>query len=92
MKPVLKAPGTMLLKLRFDEPVSSFAFNCDLRRDNKGILLSREQWLLLCIEMAPISAAVEAGAYTRHFSAHHKRLLRDTLGGPWSISDKNGPG
>jgi len=27
MKPVLKAPGTMLLKLRCDEPLSHFPFN-----------------------------------------------------------------
>ena len=32
MKPVLKAPGTMLLKLRYDEPLSNFAFNFNLRR------------------------------------------------------------
>ena len=30
MKPVLKAPGTMLLKLRDDEPLSSLAFNFNL--------------------------------------------------------------
>jgi hypothetical protein len=27
-----------------------------------------------------------------HFSAHHKRLLWDTLGGPWIFRDKNGSG
>jgi len=32
MNSVLKAPGIMLLKLRYDEPVSSFAFNFNLRR------------------------------------------------------------
>ena len=32
MKPVLKAPGTMLLKLIYDEPLSNFAFNFNLRR------------------------------------------------------------
>ena len=32
MKPVLKAPGSMLLKLRYDGPLSNFAFNCNLRR------------------------------------------------------------
>jgi len=32
MKPVLKAPGTMLLKLRYDGPLSNFGFNFDLRR------------------------------------------------------------
>jgi len=32
MKPVLKAPGTMLLQLRCDEPVPHFAFKVSLRR------------------------------------------------------------
>jgi len=27
-----------------------------------------------------------------HFSAHHKRLLWDTLGGPWSFSHEKGSG
>jgi len=31
-KPVFKAPGTELLKLRCDEPLSCFAFNFNLRR------------------------------------------------------------
>ena len=32
MKPTLKAPGTKLLKLKFDQPLSSFAFKFNLRR------------------------------------------------------------
>jgi hypothetical protein len=32
MKSVLIAPGTMLLDLTHDEPLSNFAFNLDLRR------------------------------------------------------------
>jgi hypothetical protein len=32
MKSVLKAPGTMLLKLGYDEPLSNVAFNFNLRR------------------------------------------------------------
>jgi len=32
MKPTLKAPGSKRLKLWFDEPLSSFAFNFNLRR------------------------------------------------------------
>jgi hypothetical protein len=31
MKPVLTAPGTVLLKLRYDEPPSPFPFNFNLR-------------------------------------------------------------
>jgi hypothetical protein len=32
MRPALNAPGIMLLRLRYDEPVSHFAFNSNLRR------------------------------------------------------------
>ena len=32
IKPALKAPGTMRLKLIYDEPLSTFAFNYNLRR------------------------------------------------------------
>ena len=36
IKPTLKAPGSMLSKLRYDGPVSNFAFNFSLRRYMKG--------------------------------------------------------
>jgi len=32
MKPTLKAPGTKRLKLKYDVPVSNFAFNFNLHR------------------------------------------------------------
>jgi hypothetical protein len=32
MKPMFKAPGSMLLKLIYDEPLSSFTFKFNLRR------------------------------------------------------------
>jgi hypothetical protein len=32
MKPLLKAPGSMILKLRYDGPLSNFAFNFNSRR------------------------------------------------------------
>jgi hypothetical protein len=32
MKPMLKAPGTKLLKLKYDIPPSNFAFKFNLRR------------------------------------------------------------
>jgi hypothetical protein len=47
IKPMFKPPGTKLLKLKYDEPLSSFAFNFNLRRYNAGI---RER-LLLQMEM-----------------------------------------
>jgi hypothetical protein len=36
MKPVLLAPGTKRLKLNHDEPLSSFAFNINLRHYSTG--------------------------------------------------------
>jgi len=36
MKPVLKPPGSILLKLIYDEPLSTFAFKFNLRRYNEG--------------------------------------------------------
>ena len=36
MKPVVKPPGSMLLKLRYDGPLSNFGFNFNLRRYTQG--------------------------------------------------------
>jgi len=38
MKPKLKPPGSKLLKLKFDKPLSDFAFKFNLRRYNTGVL------------------------------------------------------
>jgi hypothetical protein len=54
MKPVLKTPGPTLLKLIYDGPLSNFAFNFNLRRYTKELVLFLE---------APVAS--EAGAYTR---------------------------
>ena len=42
IKPMLKAPGTILLALRCDEPLSNFAFNFNLRRYTWGA--TRQRW------------------------------------------------
>ena len=36
IKPMLQAPGTELLKLKYDGPLSNFAFRFSLRRYSKG--------------------------------------------------------
>jgi len=36
IKPMLKAPETKLLKLKYDTPLSKFAFKFNLRRCPKG--------------------------------------------------------
>jgi hypothetical protein len=36
LKPILKAPKTKRLKLKYDEPPSEFAFNFNLRRYTMG--------------------------------------------------------
>jgi len=43
MKPKLKAPGTKRLNLKYDELLSSFAFNCNLLRYTKGSATSSER-------------------------------------------------
>ena len=36
IKPTLKAPGTKRLMLKYDKPLSNFAFTFNLRRYTKG--------------------------------------------------------
>ena len=38
VKPTLKAPGIKLLKLKYDTPLSNFAFKFKLRRYSKGAI------------------------------------------------------
>jgi len=37
IKPTLTAPGTKRLKLKYDKPLSSFAFNFNLRRYSRDL-------------------------------------------------------
>ena len=60
IKPKLKLPGTRRLKLKCDEPLSSFAFNLNLHRyswDRRGARPTR--W--------PSPVPSVAGAYTRSY-------------------------
>jgi len=59
VKPTLKAPGTNLLTLKCDEPLSSFAFKFNLRRYTMADhVISPSRYLLGWM-------ARQAGAYTR---------------------------
>jgi len=73
MKPTLKAPGTKLLKLKFDQPLSSFAFKFNLHRytqvppldvpDVRCCLLHQQLQLLnCCIARRAARGASEAAA------------------------------
>ena len=80
IKPTLKAPGYMLLKLRYDGPLSEFAFKFNLRRYTMASRLAQEG-VVTCVAtytlfpqaLAPqmwdeVSHAITwtlAGAYTR---------------------------
>ena len=66
IKPVLKAPGTILLKLRCDGPLSNVAFKFNLRRQLKDL------------KEVKCRMGCTAGAYTRHSSAHRKHFVWDT--------------
>jgi len=58
----LKAPGIELFKLKYDKPLSIFAFNFDLRRYNKilsaGVGMYRDSQLLLAFHIFEISAVL----------------------------------
>ena len=67
VKPTLKAPGTKRLKLKSDEPLSSFAFEFKLRRYSK---VYGQLWSLIVDAKTRRrrpdgSILTEAGAYTR---------------------------
>ena len=58
MKPMLKAPGTERLKRKYDEVLSSFAFNFNLRHYVEGLYEEDGHRL----KRTPMK---EAGAYNR---------------------------
>jgi hypothetical protein len=63
MQSALKLPGTLLLKLRYDEALSDFAFDINLRRYTKSPALHNP-----CLGAAGVDACyvpLLAGAYTR---------------------------
>ena len=59
MKPVLKAPGTMLLKLRCDGPLPIFAFNLNMRQYSQAVTAAEDRVADLKRQLA---AAEESGA------------------------------
>jgi hypothetical protein len=66
IKPVLKAPGSMLLKVRCDEPLSNVAFNFNLRCYSVGVASSEIFELDISSEAAAESKA--GGLQTIKFS------------------------
>jgi len=85
LKPILKAPGTKRLKLKYDQLLSNLAFNFNLRRYIKGLELSVDEALAVWRSqfsygrMADFmrehtyhvrhTYGLEAGAYTRPLSS-----------------------
>jgi len=55
IQPTLKAPGTNLLTLEFDEPLSNFALNFNFRCYNEELLKLRKK----------TTTTVQAGVYFR---------------------------
>jgi len=82
IKPILKAPGTKRLKLQYDEPLSNFAVEFNLRRDTvEGQLLTVDYLVNTCHADVNIadrwhSTAFQAGAYTRSLSSSTCNLSR----------------
>jgi len=73
IKPTLKAPGAKPLQLKYDEMLSKFAFEIDLRRYNEG-------WTSFPGCRCP-SSRCRQGLTLVHFSTYCEHSLRDTLGG-----------
>jgi hypothetical protein len=78
MTPALKAPGIERLKLKYDDPLSNFAFKFNLRRYNKdprcvGLLdTSADPPTFSTVAISTTitdSGMFEAGAYTRPLSS-----------------------
>ena len=80
MKLTLKAPGSpgsKHLKPQFDQLLSNFGFNFNLRRYTKG------DWIYALAEDGNIycfSTITGQGLTLVHFSAEHKHVLWDTFG------------
>jgi hypothetical protein len=62
MKPKLKAPGTKRLKLNYDAPLSSVAFNFNLLRCTKAAKAEANAEAKAAAEAAKAKAAMEAAA------------------------------
>ena len=65
MKPVLKAPGAMLLRLGCDESHSSFASNFNSRRYTKGPRAEKLVPALLSLLQREVVAAVDSAGRRR---------------------------
>jgi hypothetical protein len=93
MKPVSTAPGTMLLKLRYNGPLSNFAFNFNLYRYNGGVLAgnsSPEDWGRCssslpagprCLFVVYNVASTRSGSRLTGSAQQHEHSFRVTLGG-----------
>jgi hypothetical protein len=65
IKPTLKAPGTVRLKLKYDEPLTKFAFNFNLRRYIQEVLEAAGADKMESDGAAAFGDDSAAGAYTR---------------------------
>jgi hypothetical protein len=59
MKPTLKAPGTKLLKLKCDEPLSNFAFNVNVHRYIEATAAAKEKSVVNAIGAEYLGGAVQ---------------------------------
>jgi hypothetical protein len=80
MKPTLKAPGSERLKLKYDDLLSNFAFNCNLRHYSMDATMK----LGIMVRNAPacVLAAVVYGALG-HMTAGPRQPKPETLNPKW---------
>ena len=91
MQPTLKAPGTKRFKLRYDEPLSNFAFIFNLCRSNKAFspAVAAVEEVEAPAPVAEVAAPVEdagmseaaeaaaAGVHSRSLFAHAEPFYTD---------------
>ena len=78
IRPTLKAPGTMRLKLKYGKPPSNFAFKFNLRRydvERRDVIVTK-----LEAELRSVHGRFETEVGTNQCSPRHQPHLR-----PWFI-------
>jgi len=72
IRPTLKAPGIKLLKVKYDKPLSIFAFKFNLRRST--LAAARAAALGMAVQVDPIKPTLKASG-TKRLKLKHCKLL-----------------
>jgi len=85
MRPVLKAPGSMLLKLRYDGPLSKCAFDFNFRQYTAASLgaVLDSTWAVACVLWGAAFTVPPAWEARRDSVAGAARWASAEVGGRW---------